>query len=151
MLEWEEPKTLKALRGFTGYYRRFVKDYGKVAKPLTEPLKKGQFQWSSKAKEAMDRLKSLITTAPVLALPDFEQPFHVECDASGGGVGMVFMQGRKPIVFFSRALSEKSLNKSIYEKELMALVMAIQYWRLYLLGQKFVVHPDQRSLKYLLE
>lgn len=75
----------------------------------------------------MEALKSAITFVPILILPDFNQEFHVECDTSGSGVGAVLMQNRKPIAFFSKALSEGSLSKSIYEKELMALVMAIQH------------------------
>ncbi|KOM42757.1 hypothetical protein LR48_Vigan05g036100 [Vigna angularis] len=128
VLEWEKPKTVKALRGFlglTGYYRRFVKDYGKIARPLTDLLKKGSFVWTEQAEEAMLKLKKAITTAPVLILPDFNQPFHIECDASGRGIGAVLMQGKQPIAFFSKALSDGSLGKSIYEKELMALVLAI--------------------------
>lgn len=113
-------------------------------------LKKGQFAWTEHAKAAMARLKEAVTSAPVLILPDFSQTFHIECDASGGGVGAVLTQGKRPIVLFSKASLEGSLNKSIYE-ELMALVMAIQHWRPYLLRQKFIVHTNQRSLKYLLE
>lgn len=154
VLEWGEPKNLKALRGFlglTGYYRRFVSGYGKLAKPLTDLLKKGQFAWSEQANTAMARLKAALTTAPVLALPDFQQTFHIECDASEGGVGAVLTQDGRPIAFYSKALSEGSLNKSIYEKELMALVMAIQHWRPYLVGRRFIVHTNQQSLKYFLE
>ncbi|WVZ12616.1 hypothetical protein V8G54_017146 [Vigna mungo] len=154
VVEWERPKTVKSLRGFlglTGYYRRFVRDYGKIARPLTELLKKGGFSWNEKAEEAWVNLKKKMTTAPVLSLPDFTQPFHIECDASGSGVGAVLMQGRNPIAYFSKALSEGKLSKSIYEKEMMALVLAIQHWRPYLVGQRFVVHTDQKSLCHLLE
>ncbi|XP_047158807.1 uncharacterized mitochondrial protein AtMg00860-like [Vigna umbellata] len=128
VMEWDEPRTLKALRGFlglTGYYRRFVAGYGKLAKPLTELLKKGKFEWTTEAQTTMVNLKAAITSGPVLALPDFNQEFHIECDASGGGLGAVLTQNRRPIAFYSKALSEGSLSKSIYEKELMALVLAI--------------------------
>lgn len=149
VLDWERPKTVKGLRGFlgmTGYYRRFVKDYGNIAKPLTELLKKRGFFWNEKAEEAWQALRKAITSAPMISLPDFQQPFHIACDASGLGVGAVLMQGKRPIAFFSKALSEGMLSKSIYEKELMALVLTIQHWRPYLLGQKFIVHTDQKSL-----
>lgn len=99
----------------------------------------------------MRNLKEAITTAPMLTLPDFSQPFHVECDASRHVVGALLSQNKKPITFFSKVLSETTLSKLIYEKELMALVLAIRHQRPYLLGQRFVVHTDQRSLKYLLE
>ncbi|WVZ09465.1 hypothetical protein V8G54_013995 [Vigna mungo] len=154
VLEWLEPRNIKELRGFlglTGYYRRFIRDYGKIAKPLTDLLKKGMFKWSTEGAMAMQKLKEAVTTAPVLILPDFAQTFVVECDASGTGVGVVLSQKNRPIAFFSKALSESSLTKSIYEKELMALVLAIQHWRPYLLGQKFVVFTDKKSLRYLLE
>ncbi|XP_017425527.2 transposon Ty3-G Gag-Pol polyprotein [Vigna angularis] len=154
VVDWERPKSVKSVRGFlglSGYYRRFIRDYGKIARPLTDLLKKGGFTWNEKAEEAWQTLKTVVTTAPVLSLPNFQQPFHIKCDASGKGVGAVLMQGKKPIAFFSKALSEGALSKSIYEKELMALVLAIQHWRPYLLGQRFIVHTDQRSLRYLLE
>lgn len=92
---------------------------------MTELLKRGQFTWTEQASATMARLKEAITTTSVLTLPDFNQPFHIECDASGGGIRAVLTQGKRPIAFFSKALLEGSLNKSIYEKELMALVMAI--------------------------
>lgn len=92
-----------------------------------------------------------MTTSPVLVLPDFSMPFEVECDAAGRGVGVVLMQNRQPIAYFSKALSDNNLSKSVYEKELMALVLAIQHWRHYLLGKEFVVYTDHKSLKHFLQ
>lgn len=114
-------------------------------------LKKGCFRWNEESAKAFEQLKTAMTTALVLAMPDFSQPFSIECDASGNGLGAVLTQDKRPIAFFSKALSDSSLSKSLYEKELMALVLAIQHWRPYLLGQKFTVYTDQKSLRHLLE
>ncbi|KAK2381173.1 hypothetical protein QL285_068802 [Trifolium repens] len=103
------------------------------------------------AKGAFQQLKIAMTTSPVLALPNFEIPFEVECDAAGRGIGAVLMQNRQPIAFFSKALSDSNLAKSVYEKELMALVLSIQHWRHYLLGKAFVVYTDHKSLKHFLQ
>ncbi|PNX99328.1 retrotransposon-related protein [Trifolium pratense] len=154
MLEWPEPKSVKGVRGFlglTGYYRKFIKDYGKLAKPLTELTKKDNFVWSPDATAAFNIMKQVMTSPPVLVLPNFELPFEVECDASGRGIGAVLMQQRKPIAFFSKALFDGNLAKSIYEKESMALVLCIQHWRHYLLGKQFIVYTDHKSLKHFLQ
>ncbi|GAU28429.1 hypothetical protein TSUD_54810 [Trifolium subterraneum] len=120
VMQWPVPRNVKGVRGFlglTGYYRKFIKFYGRIAKPLTELTKKDSFKWNDEAQKAFDELKLKLTTAPVLALPDFNKTFVIECNAS----------------------------------ELMAIGLAIQHWRPYLLGRKFVFSTDQRSLKQLLQ
>ena len=154
MKEWLLPKTLKALRGFlglTGYYRKFIKGYGQIASPLTALLKKDTFAWSDKAEQAFEKLKEAVSQPPVLALPDFTQSFVVKCDASGVGIGVVLMQQGRPLAFFSQALKGNNLFLSTYEKELLALVLAVKKWRPYLFATIFVIKTDQQSLKYILE
>ncbi|GAU21227.1 hypothetical protein TSUD_11450 [Trifolium subterraneum] len=142
---------VRGFLGLTGYYRKFVKNYGKIAKPLTELTKKDNFCWGPEAVSAFNQLKQIMTTPPVLVIPNSSLPFEIECDAAGRGIGAVLMQQKQPIAFFSKALSEGNLSKSVYEKELMALVLCIQHWRHYLLGKQFTVYTDHKSLKHFLQ
>jgi len=132
---WPRPRSVKALRGFlglTGYYRRFINNYGVIAAPLTALLKREAFLWSSAATEAFDALKQALTTAPVLQLPDFDKPFIIDCDASGTGFGAVLHQGDGPIAFFSRSVAPQHAKLAAYERELIGLVQAVRHWRPYL-------------------
>jgi hypothetical protein len=108
--------------------------------------KEGSFKWTNEAKQGFLQLKCAMTQAPVLAFPDFSKTFIIECDASGVGLGPVLMQDRRPIAYFSQAPHGKNLNLSTYEKEMLALVTTIQKWRLYLLGQQFIVQTNHQSL-----
>ncbi|CAL1391412.1 unnamed protein product [Linum trigynum] len=153
MLDWPRPTTVTELRGFlglTGYYRKFVRDYGSIARALTNLLKKGQFDWSPAAEEAFHKLKTAMSSTPVLAMPNFNAPFIIETDASDDGIGAVLMQNERPIAYMSRALGKAKQALSTYAKEMLAIVTAIQTWRPYILGRRFIIRTDQSSLKHLL-
>jgi hypothetical protein len=94
-------------------------------------------------------LKKRLTEALILILPDFTKTFEVECDASGIGIGGVLMQQGKPIAYFSEKLGGAQLNYSVYDKELYALVRALETWQHYLWPKEFVIHSDHEALKYL--
>jgi hypothetical protein len=101
--------------------------------------------------QAFQTLKTTMCTTLVLALPDFTKTFVLECDASGKGIGTVLIQEGRPLAFTSKQLSERNLGKPIYEKEMLAILHAIDLWHPYLLGKRFQIKTDHQSLKYFLE
>jgi hypothetical protein len=137
--------------GLTGYYHKFVKNYGKIAAPLTTLLKKNSFTWTPTVAQAFQTLKMAMCTTPFLALPDVTKTFVLECDASGRGIGVVLMQEGRPLAFTSKQLFERNMGKSIYEKEMLAIMHVVDLWRPYLLGKRFQIKTDHQRLKYFLE
>ena len=110
ILSWPVPSSARAVRGFlglAGYYRRFIRDYGSIAAPLTALLKKEGFRWNQDAERAFRALQRALTKATVLQLPDFDRDFVVECDASGSGFGAILHQGDGPLAFFSRPIAPR--------------------------------------------
>lgn len=147
--DWPVPTTQKHLRSFLGlanYYRRFIMGYSSIARPLSQLLKRDGFAWSHEAANSFSNLKTALYSTPALALPDFDKPFIVETDASNSGIGAVLMQGKHPLCFISRTLGPRHQNLSVYEKELMAVVHAVQTWHPYLSHHPFIINTDQRSL-----
>lgn len=118
--------------------------------PLTNLLKKNAFQWSDDAQIAFNKLKEAMSSAPVLKLHDFTKEFVIETDASGYGLGVVLMQGGHPLAYISKHLASKHMSLSAYEKELMAMVLAVEKWKPYLAGRHFVIKTYHFSLKYIL-
>nr|XP_027098877.1 uncharacterized protein LOC113718156 [Coffea arabica] len=151
--EWPTPRSVgdvRSFHGLAGFYRRFVRDFSTIATPLTELIKKNEnFHWGDSQEQAFRALKHTLTHAPVLALPDFSKIFEIDCDASGIGVGAVLNQGGRPIAYFSEKLNGAALNYSTYDKELYALIRALQVWQHYLKPKEFMIHTDHESLKYL--
>jgi hypothetical protein len=138
--------------GLAGYYRKFVRHFAVMAKPLTNLLKKNAlFIWTSVHEDAFTTLKSALSSAPVLQLPNFSLPFELETDASAGGIGAVLSQQGRPIAFVSKALGIKNQGLSTYEKEYLAILMAVDQWRAYLQHDEFIIYTDQRSLAHLTE
>lgn len=155
VVTWPIPANVKELRGFlglAGYYRKFVRHFGILAKSLTELLKKDQvFVWTSIHQQAFDQLKQALCSAPVLTLPNFSKPFHIETDASGTGIGAVLQQDGHPIAYISKPLSLRNQGLTVYEKEYLAILLAVDSWRHYLLQAEFFIHTDHQSLIHLNE
>ena len=150
---WPTPKNASEVRSFHGlasFYRRFVRNFSTIAAPLNELEKKNIiFNWGSEQEKAFNTLKEKLTSALVLALPDFSKAFEIECDASGLGIGVVLMQDKRPIAYFSEKLNGAALNYPVYDKEMYALVRALETWQHYLRSKEFVIHTDHESLKHI--
>ena len=174
VINFPKPTTITELRGFLGlasYYRRFIKDFSKMSKPLTKLMQgikyeKGKKQkdqnkkisitenWGKEQEENFNRLKQVLTEAPVLVYPDFEKEFILQTDASKGALGAVLSQvdenGKDhPVAFASRTCNKSEQNYSTTELESLAVVWAVEKFHNYLYGQKFIIETDHNALKFM--
>lgn len=150
---WAVPKTpteIRSFLGLAGYYRRFIENFSKIAKPLTALTQKNKsYEWGSDQEEAFETLKQKLCNAPILALPEGNDDFVVYCDASNQGLGCVLMQRGKVIAYASRQLRVHEVNYTTHDLELGAVVFALKIWRHYLYGTQCVIFTDHKSLQHV--
>ncbi|KAM1597114.1 hypothetical protein ACFX1R_034057 [Malus domestica] len=147
-------REVRPFLGHAGFYRRFIKDFSKIAQPLCRILQKEvTFEFNEACEQAFKHLKDLLTTAPIIIPPDWSIPFELMCDASDYALGAVLGQrkNKQPHVIYyaSRTLNDAQLNYSTTEKELLAVVFALDKFKSYLIGTKVIVFTDHAALKYL--
>ena len=148
-------KTIRQFLGHAGFYRRFIKDFSKIAKPLYKLLEKdAQFIWEEDCQKSFEELKFHLTTAPIVQAPNWKLPFEVMCDVSDLAIGAVLGQredGKPHVVYYaSKTLNEAQRNYTTTEKELLAVVYALDKFRAYLVGADIVIFTDHAALKFLL-
>lgn len=154
---WPTPTSLTEVRAFTGlasYYRRFIKDFSKIAAPLHAMTKKNvRFSWSPEAQRAFEQLKEALTSPPVLAMPTDNDEFYIDCDAAEKSIGAVLSQKQqgqeRVIAYASRSLDARETRYCITRKELLAVVHFLRYFKQYLLGRHFYVRTDHAALTWL--
>jgi hypothetical protein len=153
------PISVKQLQSFIGlcsYYRRFIKGFAILARPLTTLTKHDQpFQWGEDEQRSFDALKEKLLTPPILSHPNYQLPFEIHTDASGYGIGAILVQqhkeGERVISYVSRLLSSAELNYSVSEKECLALVWATEKFKTYIWGAKLRIVTDHHALCWLLK
>ena len=162
VLSWPEPKNVKDIRKFLGlanYYRRFIKDFTQVARPINMLTRKDvKWQWGVEQQKAFDKLKRVFTIKPVLAALDLDKEFRVEADASNYTTrGVLSMKCSdemwRPVTFISKSLSNTERNYEIYDKEMLAVIRCLEAWRHFLEGAatKFEIWTDYKNLKYFMK
>nr|AAX96600.1 retrotransposon protein, putative, Ty3-gypsy sub-class [Oryza sativa Japonica Group] len=153
VINWKQPKTVSEVHSFlglAGYYRRFIENFSKIAKPMTRLLQKDvKYKWSEECEQSFQELKNRLISAPILILPYPKKGFQVYCDASKLGLGCVLMQDGKVVAYASRQLRPHEKNYPTHDLELAAVVHALKIWRHYLFGTRTKVYTDHKSLKYI--
>jgi hypothetical protein len=151
------PMTTKGVRSFlghSGFYRRFIKDFSKISRPLCALLAKDtKFEWTDECMTTFNTSKKLLTSTPIMMAPDWSLAFELMCDASDFALGAVLGQriNKVPhaLYYASRTLNDAQLNYSTTEKELLAVIFALEKFRSYLIGSKVIVFTDHAALRYL--
>ena len=153
VVNWKPPKNVSEVRSFlglAGYYRKFVEGFSKIAAPLTKLTRKDvKYDWVDACQQSFEELKSRLTSAPVLALPNGRDGFVVYSDASRQGLGCVLMQNDRVIAYASRQLKKHEENYPTHDLELAAVVFALKIWRHYLYGVPCRIFTDHKSLQYI--
>lgn len=149
------PTEIKRFLGLVGYYRKFIPNFARIAKPMTQCLKKGsKITLDQEYLDCFEKCKALLINDPILQYPDFNREFILTTDASKLAIGAVLSQGSigsdKPIAYASRTLNSSEINYSTIEKELLAIVWATKYFRPYLFGRKFKIVTDHRPLQWVM-
>ena len=148
-------KGIRSFLGHAGFYRRFIKDFSKIARPLCRLLEKDtRFNFDDSYKAAFEEIKTRLVQAPIMAAPEWDQEFEVMCDASDFAMGAVLGQRKEKILraiyYASRTFNEAQENYSTTEKEMLAIVFACEKFRPYILGSHVIVHTDHAAIKYLM-
>lgn len=159
ILNFPTPKDIKGVQSFLGmvnFYRRFIPFAADLTKPLTLLLKKGMtFNWTTETQQAFEQLKQHLGNSPLLVFPDFSKVFYLYTDASNHAVGAVLEQVhdkyRRPIAYMSKTLNPAQQNYSTIEREALAIVEAVQFFKTYLYGRRFILRSDHAPLQYILK
>jgi len=152
-------KDVRKFLGLANYYRRFIKNFAQVARPMNVLIRKDmKWQWGQEQQKAFDELKRIFTTRPVLAAPDLDKKFRVEADAlnyATGGVLLIKCSDElwRPVTFISKSLSDTEWNYEIHDKKILAVVRYLEVWRHFLEGMttKFKTWTDHKNLKYFMK
>ncbi|GBL73575.1 Retrovirus-related Pol polyprotein from transposon 297 [Araneus ventricosus] len=158
VVDWPRPETIHDLRSFLGlctYYRRFVKNFSTIARPLHKLTEtKSNFNWTEECEKSFNSLKQALTSSPILTYPRTDKDFILDTDASNEGIGAVLSQNigneERVIAYFSKILGKPERNYCVTRKELLAFVKSIEHFHHYLYGQKFLLRSDHASLRWLL-
>ena len=153
------PTTVKGIRSFLGHaglYRRFIRDFSKIARPLRILLEKDtKFNFDESCHNSFEEIKSILVEAPIMAKPDWNKEFETMCDANdfamGAVLGMKTEKVFKAIYYASKTFNEAQENYSTTEKEMLAIVFACEKFRPYILGSHVIIHTDHAAIKYLME